>query len=218
VFLDEFLRNKFGVTIEDSQSIKLISSLKEEELLNVEADSYWCLDEFLESLQMNYTHEQPGIQRMMEKFQRLVEECDSTFINSVQPSSPTQERKLADHLKEEGVEFVQFAFRWMNCFLMREFTLNQIICMWDTYLAVYHTSKHNVEQFHIFVCVALLLHFKKELLNKDFAELLLFVQDLPTKDWGELQISILMAEAEEKRLQWSMSARVSKKELTQNKE
>ncbi|ETO16954.1 hypothetical protein RFI_20381 [Reticulomyxa filosa] len=81
---------KFNVNIEDSQSMKLIASLKEEELLDVEADSYWCLDEFLESLQMNYTHDQPGIQRMMEKFQCLVEECDTTFINGVQTISQTQ--------------------------------------------------------------------------------------------------------------------------------
>ncbi|ETO16464.1 GTPase-activating protein gyp1 [Reticulomyxa filosa] len=209
--------SKFGVAIEDGQSMKLISSLKEEELLDVEADSYWCLDEFLESLQLNYTHEQPGIQRMMQKFQRLVEECDSSFINYTQ-SSPVQERKLAGHFKEQGVEFVQFSFRWMNCFLMREFTLQQIIYMWDTYLAEYHLNKDNVEQFHVFVCVALLLHFKKELIvecfNKDFADILLFIQDLPTRDWGEMQMSILMAEAQEKRLQWSMSARVSKKEVS----
>ncbi|ETO34542.1 hypothetical protein RFI_02551 [Reticulomyxa filosa] len=226
------IENKFGVHIDDAKSIELLSSLKEEDLLDVEADSCWCLEEFLESLQMNYTHEQPGIQRMMKKFQRLIEECDTASTCPSQASSQISEGvrlvdcleisiylelKLADHLKEEGVEFVQFAFRWMNCFLMREFTLQQIVNMWDTYLAEYHLNKDNVEQFHVFVCVALLLHFKKELMGKDFSEIMLFIQDLPTKNWGESQMSLLMAEAQEKRLLWSMSARVGKKELPHKK-
>jgi hypothetical protein len=40
---------------------------------------------------------------------------------------------LAKHLNEEGIEFIQFSFRWMNCLLMREFTLRNVIRMWDTY-------------------------------------------------------------------------------------
>jgi hypothetical protein len=41
---------------------------------------------------------------------------------------------LASHLEEQGVEFMQFAFRWMNCLLMREISVKCTIRMWDTYL------------------------------------------------------------------------------------
>jgi len=41
---------------------------------------------------------------------------------------------LAKHLNEEGIEFIQFSFRWMNCLLMREFTVKNVIRMWDTYV------------------------------------------------------------------------------------
>jgi hypothetical protein len=41
---------------------------------------------------------------------------------------------LANHLNEEGIEFIQFSFRWMNCLLMREFTVKNVIRMWDTYV------------------------------------------------------------------------------------
>jgi len=41
---------------------------------------------------------------------------------------------LAKHLESEGVEFIQFAFRWMNCLLMRELSVENIVRMWDTYL------------------------------------------------------------------------------------
>ena len=41
---------------------------------------------------------------------------------------------LRQHLKDENVEFMQFAFRWMNCLLMREISVQNTIRMWDTYL------------------------------------------------------------------------------------
>jgi len=49
------------------------------------------------------------------------------------PSAP-----LASHLDEQGIEFMQFAFRWMNCLLMREMNMACTIRMWDTYLVRPH--------------------------------------------------------------------------------
>ena len=41
---------------------------------------------------------------------------------------------LSAHLESQNVEFMQFAFRWMNCLLMREISVQNTIRMWDTYL------------------------------------------------------------------------------------
>lgn len=41
---------------------------------------------------------------------------------------------LAAHFEDQGVEFMQFAFRWMNCLLMREISMKCTVRMWDTYL------------------------------------------------------------------------------------
>lgn len=41
---------------------------------------------------------------------------------------------LYAHLESQNVEFMQFAFRWMNCLLMREISVKNTIRMWDTYL------------------------------------------------------------------------------------
>jgi hypothetical protein len=41
---------------------------------------------------------------------------------------------LAAHLEKQGVEFIQFGFRWINCLLMREVPSKLVIRMWDTYL------------------------------------------------------------------------------------
>jgi hypothetical protein len=41
---------------------------------------------------------------------------------------------LYKHLKNQHIEFLQFAFRWMNNLLMRELPVRCTIRLWDTYL------------------------------------------------------------------------------------
>lgn len=85
----------------------------------VEADSFWCLTKLLDGIQDNYIHAQPGIQRQVAALRDLTSRIDG---------------KLAGHMEKEGVEFIQFSFRWMNCLLMREVSVRNTVRMWDTYL------------------------------------------------------------------------------------
>ena len=66
---------------------------------------------------------------------------------------------LAKHLKEAGLEFMQFAFRWMNCMLLRELPLPLVIRLWDTYFC----EATGFEDFHVYVSTALLLRFSATL-------------------------------------------------------
>ncbi|RUP16959.1 rab-GTPase-TBC domain-containing protein, partial [Jimgerdemannia flammicorona] len=95
------------------------SVLPKEVLAVVEADSFWCLSKLLDGIQDNYTFAQPGIQRQISTLKELICRIDAP---------------LAAHLKSESIEFIQFTFRWMNCLLMRELSLENTIRMWDTYL------------------------------------------------------------------------------------
>lgn len=85
----------------------------------VEADSFWCLTKLLDGIQDNYIHAQPGIQRQVNALRDLTARIDAP---------------LAKHMEKEGVEFIQFSFRWMNCLLMREISVKNTTRMWDTYL------------------------------------------------------------------------------------
>jgi hypothetical protein len=38
------------------------------------------------------------------------------------------------HLESQKVEFMHFAFRWMNCLWMRKISVKNTIRMWDMYL------------------------------------------------------------------------------------
>ncbi|XP_068163523.1 TBC1 domain family member 22A isoform X5 [Antennarius striatus] len=53
-----------------------VSSLQEEALRNIEADSFWCMSKLLDGIQDNYTFAQPGIQRKVKALEELVSRID----------------------------------------------------------------------------------------------------------------------------------------------
>ncbi|UKZ46755.1 hypothetical protein TrVGV298_000964 [Trichoderma virens] len=142
----------------------------------VEADSFWCLTKLLDGIQDHYIVAQPGIQRQVAALRDLTARIDSN---------------LSKHLEQEGVEFIQFSFRWMNCLLMREISVKNTIRMWDTYLA----EEQGFSEFHLYVCAALLVKWSDKLVKMDFQEVMMFLQSLPTKAWTEKDIELLLSEA-----------------------
>ena len=115
----------------------------------VEADSYWCLTKLLDGIQDNYIYAQPGIVRQVSALRDLTHRID---------------KALAKHLEKEGVEFMQFSFRWMNCLLMREVNVRCTIRMWDTYMA----EEQGFSEFHLYVCAAFLVKWTDQLIKMDF--------------------------------------------------
>uniref|UniRef100_A0A8C7INT9 TBC1 domain family, member 22a n=1 Tax=Oncorhynchus kisutch TaxID=8019 RepID=A0A8C7INT9_ONCKI len=154
-----------------------VSSLQEETLRNIEADSFWCMSKLLDGIQDNYTFAQPGIQRKVKALEELVSRIDET---------------VHVHMQQYEVEYLQFAFRWMNNLLMRELPLRCTIRLWDTYQAEPEGFSH----FHLYVCAAFLVRWRKEILDeRDFQGLMILLQNLPTMHWGNEEVSVLLAEA-----------------------
>lgn len=160
----------------------VMDDLSMEDLQNVEADVYWCLTNLLAGIQDHYTSDQPGVQRMVMRLEDLVNRMDG---------------ELTQHLRGVGVEFIQFAFRWMNCLLLREFKLECVIRLWDTYLSEGDGTGFAMgfETFHVYVCAAFLCQFSDLLRNMEFDELFGFMQNVPTNDWGDGEIEILLSQA-----------------------
>lgn len=146
-------------------------------LEEVEADTYWCLTNLLAGIQDHYTSDQPGMQRMVMRLEELVNRIDAD---------------LAGHLRETGIEFLQFAFKWMNCLLLREFRLQRVMRLWDTYLS---EGDGGFEDFHVYVCASFLVHYSAELQQMGFDELFQFMQNMPTDDWTDREIEILLSSA-----------------------
>ena len=137
---------------------EIMASVTDEMLEEVEADTYWCLTNLLSGIQDHYTSDQPGMQRMVMRLEELTQRIDA---------------ELCRHLKEVGIEFMQFAFKWMNCLLLREFRLGCVVRLWDTYLS---EGNGGFEDFHVYVCASFLVHFSSELQEMGFDELFQFMQ------------------------------------------
>jgi hypothetical protein len=144
-------------------------------LLQVEADVYWSLTNILAGIQDHYTADQPGVQRMVMRLEELIIRIDGN---------------LTQHLSDVGIQFIQFAFKWMNCLLLREFNLRCVIRLWDTYI-----SEDGFEDFHVYVCAAFLCQFSSQLQVMDFDQLFGFMQQVPTEDWGETEVEMLLSQA-----------------------
>ncbi|XP_034551410.1 TBC1 domain family member 22B isoform X4 [Notolabrus celidotus] len=169
VFLSEFVT-------EDVENFEM-AALPLETQRNIEADSFWCMSKLLDGIQDNYTFAQPGIQNKVKALEELVSRIDEDIHN---------------YFKRYEVEYLQFAFRWMNNLLMRELPLRCTIRLWDTYQAEAEGFSH----FHLYVCAAFLIEWRKEILSMvDFQGLLMLLQNLPTIHWGNEEVGLLLAEA-----------------------
>ncbi|RXN12409.1 TBC1 domain family member 22B-like protein [Labeo rohita] len=138
VFLSEFVE-------EDVENFEM-ASLPLDSQRNIEADSFWCMSKLLDGIQDNYTFAQPGIQIKVKALEELVSRIDED---------------VHVHFQKCEVEYLQFAFRWMNNLLMRELPLRCTIRLWDTYQAESEGFSH----FHLYVCAAFLIKWRKEILS-----------------------------------------------------
>lgn len=199
-YLSEFVPGHSFVDVEKFD----VSTLSDDTLNSIESDSYWSFNKLLDSIQDNYTFAQPGIQRLVNLLGRVMARMDE---------------ELHKHLLQNSVEYLQFAFRWMNNLLIREMPLHCIIRLWDTYLSEgtdttsYPLSKNFSDSkefnswsmnsgtpfssaFHLFVCAAFLRYWSKSLLQeRDFQGLMLKLQNLPTFHWTEKEVKLLVADA-----------------------
>ncbi|XP_041012291.1 TBC1 domain family member 22B-like isoform X1 [Juglans microcarpa x Juglans regia] len=168
VFLSEYLEGGM-----DNWSV---SNLSPEKISNIEADCYWCLSKLLDGMQDHYTFAQPGIQRLVFKLKELVRRIDEP---------------VSRHVEEQGLEFLQFAFRWFNCLLIREIPFHLVTRLWDTYLA----EGDALPEFLVYIFASFLLTWSDKLQTLDFQELVMFLQHLPTQKWTHAELEMVLSRA-----------------------
>jgi len=171
VFLSEFVPENTEIEKFD------VSQLVKEEIEIIEVDSFWCFNSLLDTIQDNYTFDQPGIQHKIGELEYLLTRLDDD---------------LTCHFRDHQIEIFLFAFRWMNNILMREIPLSATIRLWDTYLS----ELNGFSEFHVYVCTAFLRLWSKQLLlENDLQGIMSLLQNLPTQDWDDKNISELTADA-----------------------
>ncbi|XP_073308925.1 uncharacterized protein [Primulina huaijiensis] len=168
VFLSEHL--------EGSVDTWSMGGLSPETISNVEADCYWCLSKLLDSMHDHYTFAQPGIQRLVFKLKELVRRIDEP---------------VSRHMEEQGLEFLQFAFRWFNCLLIREIPFHLVTRLWDTYLA----EGDALPDFLVYIFASFLLTWSDQLRKLEFQEMVMYLQHLPTEKWSHVELEMVLSQA-----------------------
>ena len=155
VYLTEVLQNLNQDNIYEI-SEKDIEDINPDQLVQIEADVFWCLSKLIDDVQDNYTDMQPGVHKIINKMKKLIEQADPDVL------------KYLDSL---DINFMDFAYRWVSCYLTREFDIYQIVRLWDTYLS----EEDGFSQFHCYVVSALFLQFSKNLKEMSFQDALLYL-------------------------------------------
>jgi len=211
---------------------KGLDSFSDEIFEEIEADTYWCLDNLMTAIQ-DYRYDNvfssspsnnniPSNAKGLQSMILLLDE----IVNRVDPI-------LHAHLKSNGVEFLWFAFRWMNSLLVRDLNDKCILRLWDTYLCeeadvagngvnYYSTFGFDSERvrkklhlsgfhsFQVYVCAALLHRVRESILLKGkFVDILQELQNLPLNSWDVNDISMLLSQA----FAWKETFRGSERQL-----
>ncbi|CAD5234663.1 unnamed protein product [Bursaphelenchus xylophilus] len=129
-------------------------------------------------------------------FQLLMSEIKDNFIKSLDSSSCGIEWTLAHFYQlfqavdpelyhhvviKLDVKAQFYAFRWLSLLLSQEFSLPDLINIWDTVFA----AQNRMEATE-FICLAMLCQFRIELLNGDFSQVVKFLQNYPVIDTSQL--------------------------------
>lgn len=89
--------------------------------------------------------------------------------------------QMKGHLDDMGIDASYYAVRWLTTLLSREFLLPDTIRLWDSMFASTHK-----ENFLRYVCVAMVLKVREDLLKADFSTALQLLQKYPSSSMDDL--------------------------------
>lgn len=82
-------------------------------------------------------------------------------------------------------------FKWVTCLLLRQFSMKTCLRLFDTYLAI----ESNYFGFCLYILAAIILKYSKKFKKMGFEEMMIFQQNMPTKEWSEEDLATVIAEA-----------------------
>ena len=118
---------------------KGIDQIPEEIMDEVEADTFWCLENMMNAIQ-DYRYNDAFFSKnsssssTSEKFKHRNADGLQSMIVLTEKVLERVDPVLHSHLKSKGVEFQWFTFRWMNTLHVRTMNERCVIRLWDTCL------------------------------------------------------------------------------------
>ena len=173
VFLSKFIPGK---DFEELSKLDDVDCVSEADFKEIEADCFWCFSKLLDGLQDLFTKDQPGIRKMLIQLQEVIQKVDEP---------------LAEWIASEEIEYQEFAFRWMNCLLVREFPLDLVLRLWDSYMS----NHSHIASTHVYVCAAMMTALSSSLKGLRHAEFVINIQQISPSQWKMEDMEMIMAQA-----------------------
>jgi hypothetical protein len=153
-----------------------LADFDESDLKEIEADCFWCFSKLLDGLQDLYTRDQPGLYHMLQSLSVVIER-----------TTP----ELAAWIRQEEIQYQEFAFRWMNCLLVREFPAPLLFRLWDSYIS----NNSTIASTHVYVCAALMSSLSAKLVGLSHAEFVIKLQSIDPEGWSVEDLDMILAQA-----------------------
>jgi len=134
-------------------------------LMKKEATAYFCFNAFISRMEAEGFGPEKKAQNV------------SLFMMFCQATVPD----LVTYFEDEEVSPNDWAVSWFKFLLSKELPFDCLLRLWDTYLSCSEGFK-----LHFFVSLAILLHFKEELMELEQSELKGFLQHLPSMDMDQI--------------------------------
>lgn len=126
-----------------------------------ESSAFYAFSKFIDTVQANFIEGQPGIRRSISDLESAVAKADP---------------ELFGKLKSAGIKTHMYAFRWFNCFFVREFDMENAYLLFDSIF-----SHEDPSRYSVFFGAALLITDRSAIMCSSFEEILVFLQSLPCR-------------------------------------
>lgn len=146
--------------------IYYVFASNEEHAEFAEADCFWCFTALMSEIRdffiKTLDESQTGIRSMMNRLSCMLEKKDPPVFN---------------RLKDQGIFPQYYSFRWLTLLLSQEFPLPDVLRLWDSILA-----DENRFDYLIYVCCAMIVLIRDQILENDFEHNVKLLQNFPSID------------------------------------
>lgn len=192
VFLNDVLMKLSSA----DDALEVIGELDDQLFLSIETKAFRCLGRILEGIQDHFIMDQPGIQVKLYFIQSLISTIDRIYLLLYNTRSNWFVAVLHEHFDQEMLDYNMFAYRWMICFLVRQFDISHVVRLWDTYLVEENKGTGNgFGIFHVYVCASYILSLSSLLKTLDMEETLQLLQDRGRVKLTHEEVSAIIAQA-----------------------
>eukprot|EP01017_Pseudomicrothorax_dubius_P007554 TRINITY_DN1235_c0_g1_i1.p1 TRINITY_DN1235_c0_g1~~TRINITY_DN1235_c0_g1_i1.p1 ORF type:complete len:400 (-),score=74.96 TRINITY_DN1235_c0_g1_i1:107-1306(-) len=143
---------------------------------NAEPDAFWCFQTLMAEIKDSFVRKMDtsdyGIKTRVARLHELLKDIDED---------------LWIHFEQKAINPMYYSLRWLMLFFTQEFELGDVLTLWDSLL-----SQERKLEFVYYIALAVLLHKRDGLLQKDFAEIL---EDLRKID--DVKVFSLLVKANE---------------------